>query len=646
MEKKFQTEINFLRALAVLSVIFYHFGFSFANGGYLGVDAFFVISGYLISGLIIKQISEQSFSLRLFYIKRVKRLFPALFFVILICIPIASLLLPPPHLLEFSQSILTVLGLHSNIYFWQLGGYFELSPEYRPLLHTWSLGLEEQFYILFPIFCLICFKLIKTLFWPLIFLTFIFSLALAQYASLAHPSANFFLLPTRVWEFSAGILLRSGAVSRLLDTDWCSNIKRSYSGQIQMTAIIVFVTCVVSFDKNVSHPSLITLLPILSIMFFIIFSGKDTYLSFIINNRYFTLVGIASYSLYLWHQPILSFSKYFWKTKQLNEIETLYALILVFTFSYLTWRFIENPFRYYRKGIFKFLFVIMLLCLTFVSVAWRTNGLDFLYSKKELDMISFTDEYRLQSKKENDIFQKLCSFGTEKSVSKISETCIKHNSEFLIWGDSHARALTKGLVQYQKNNSSVTASSCPPILEHSFSKQPNCKDLNLLVLKSAKNNRPKNIIMHADWLAYYGVYGEFKRQKDYENVISNTISILIDKFPLSSIVLVGNVPQWDPTLPIRLVEDGDLSSNQHKTEVRRFSELAKVNSMLENLAELHASVSFFDPLEKYCEKAKCLSLLSKKDGGLIPFAYDYGHITKDAAILVFSDVVRFIRKRG
>ena len=645
MEKKFQTDIIFLRAVAVLSVIFYHFGFSFANGGYLGVDAFFVISGYLISGPIIKQISEQSFSIKLFYIKRVKRLFPALFFVILTSIPVASFLLPPPHVLEFSHSILSVLGLHSNIYFWQLGGYFELSPEYRPLLHTWSLGLEEQFYILFPIFCLICFKFIKNLFWPLIFLFFIFSLALAQYASLAHPSANFFLLPTRVWEFSAGILLRSGVVSRLLRAEWFSNIKGFYSGQIQTVAIVVFVICIISFDKNVNHPSLITLLPILSIMLFIIFSGKDTYLSIIINNRYFTLIGIASYSLYLWHQPILSFSKYFWKTKQLSEIETLYALILVFTFSYLTWRFIENPFRYYRKDVFKFLFVTAVLCLTFVSVAWRTNGLDFLYSKKELDMISFTEKYRLQSKKENNRFQKLCSFGTEQSVSKIDETCITHNSEFFIWGDSHARSLTKGLVQSQRNNSAVTASSCPPILEHSFSQQPNCRDLNLLVLKSANKKRPKNIIMHADWSAYYGVYGEFKSQKDYENVLSNTISILVDRFPLSSIVLVGNVPQWDPTLPIRLVEDGNLFSNQHKTEVKRFSELAKINKMLEDLAEFHASVSFFDPLEKYCEKPKCLSLLAKKDEGLIPFAYDYGHITKDAAILVFRDIVRFIQKK-
>jgi peptidoglycan/LPS O-acetylase OafA/YrhL len=200
----YRREIDGLRALAVIPVILFHAGFQTFSGGFVGVDVFFVISGYLITSIILTGLEQNNFSIINFYERRARRILPALFFIMLICIPISWFLLLPYHLLEFSRSLIATTFFSSNILFWSESGYFANAAAEKPLLHTWSLAVEEQYYFLFPLFLMIFWKFGKR--WILAFLgiLFIASLALAEWAAYTKPAAAFYLLPTRGWEFLIG----------------------------------------------------------------------------------------------------------------------------------------------------------------------------------------------------------------------------------------------------------------------------------------------------------------------------------------------------------------------------------------------------------------------------------------------------------
>mgnify|MGYP005708222981 FL=1 len=202
---KYRAEIDGLRALAVLPVILFHAGFEWVSGGFVGVDVFFVISGYLITTIIISEMAEGKFSIVNFYERRARRILPMLFFVMLACLPFAWLWLNPNDLQNFGDSLFAVSTFSSNILFLLRGGYFDTAAELKPLLHTWSLAVEEQYYILFPIFLILTWRLgIK---WILILLSIVFfvSLGIAQWGVYNYPSATFFLLPTRGWELLVGV---------------------------------------------------------------------------------------------------------------------------------------------------------------------------------------------------------------------------------------------------------------------------------------------------------------------------------------------------------------------------------------------------------------------------------------------------------
>jgi peptidoglycan/LPS O-acetylase OafA/YrhL len=204
---KYRAEIDGLRALAVLPVILFHAGFELFSGGFVGVDVFFVISGYLITTIIISEMAEGKFSIVNFYERRARRILPALFFVMLMCLPFAWMWLTPNDLKDFGQSLVAVSTFSSNILFWRESGYFDTAAELKPLLHTWSLAVEEQYYILFPIFLMFTWRL--GLKWILILLSMVFlvSLGIAQWGAYNSPSAAFFLLPARGWELLVGVFV-------------------------------------------------------------------------------------------------------------------------------------------------------------------------------------------------------------------------------------------------------------------------------------------------------------------------------------------------------------------------------------------------------------------------------------------------------
>lgn len=335
----YRREIDGLRAVAVLPVILFHAGFQSFSGGFVGVDVFFVISGYLITTIILTELEQGRFSIINFYERRARRILPALFLVMFVCLPFAWLWLLPDDMKSFSQSLVAVSVFASNVLFWKKSGYFDTAAELKPLLHTWSLAVEEQYYVFFPIFLVLSWRLGRSKTCRLLVIVFVVSLAVAQWASLAAPAAGFYLLPTRGWELLVGVFSAFFVTS--FSKDYIPTHIRDVGGFIG-AALIVYA--IFAFDKETRFPSLYTLAPTIGAALLIVCATQGTIIGRLLGNRILVGIGLISYSSYLWHQPLLSFARHLnlgGPTKVL--LGGLAALSL--GLGYFSWKYIEVPFR-------------------------------------------------------------------------------------------------------------------------------------------------------------------------------------------------------------------------------------------------------------------------------------------------------------
>lgn len=355
MKIKYRPEIDGLRALSVISVIIYHFGkisennFFQLKGGFLGVDVFFVISGYLITLIILKEIdATKNFSFLNFYLRRVRRILPALLVMMLMTFPLAWYFLLPYDLVDFSKSVLSILTFNSNFFFWyNQTQYAAEAAIYKPLLHTWSLAVEEQYYIFMPIFLLISFKFLKKYLLLILISFFILSLIISTYGSSNFPNFNFYNLISRSFEILSGSIL---AFIKLKFTNKINdeNLKSIFS----IVGIILILFSFFYFDEGDLLPSIYSLVPIFGACLVIYFSEDRNIINKILSNKYLVYIGLISYSLYLWHYPIFSFAK-ITDVNTNNLINTLlinFIFILLAIFSY---HFVEKPFRDRQKFSFK-----------------------------------------------------------------------------------------------------------------------------------------------------------------------------------------------------------------------------------------------------------------------------------------------------
>ena len=334
---KYRPEIDGLRALAVLPVVFFHAGFPAFSGGYIGVDVFFVISGYLITTILLTEAREGRISLLRFYDRRARRILPALFVVILACIPVAWVTMTPSQMQDFSLSIMSVLFFVSNVFFWRQDDYFGARAEEMPLLHTWSLSVEEQFYVLFPLLMILALTVIRRHITLLIALLTLVSFIIALWAQ-ADPeisdSAVFYLLPARAWELGIGALCAC----------YLSNHSRINNDWLAGLGVVMIISAAVLFDKGTPTPSAYTLIPTLGAALIILCSAKGGNTYSILSLQPFVAIGLISYALYLWHQPLFAFARISVYGHP-DPWEMAFLIILSLALAYITWRFVEGPAR-------------------------------------------------------------------------------------------------------------------------------------------------------------------------------------------------------------------------------------------------------------------------------------------------------------
>ena len=428
---KYRAEIDGLRALAVLPVILFHAGFELFSGGFVGVDVFFVISGYLITTIIISEMAEGKFSIVNFYERRARRILPALFFVMGVCLPFAYILLTPFDLKSFGQSLVAVSLFSSNILFWLESGYFETAAELKPLLHTWSLAVEEQYYIFFPIFLVLTWRLgVK---WIIILLSVVFfaSLGIAQWGAYNSPSGAFFLLPARGWELLIGVF---AAFYLNYNTHLKSN---SINEILSLLGFSMILYSIIAFDKTTPFPSIYALIPTIGTVLLILCAVPKTIIHKFLSLKFIVGIGLISYSAYLWHQPLLAFTKY----KFIDEISAFLLIGIVFIslfMAYLSWRFVEKPFRdklkIKRNTIFQISFVTALF---FVVIGLWLNkidgGLRFQSPERQIVLSNFMNSTEYVTKRHKDI--------------RLAQYKKNEKSNILIIGDSHSEDLVNAVFE-------------------------------------------------------------------------------------------------------------------------------------------------------------------------------------------------------
>lgn len=472
---KYRSEIDGLRSLAVVPVVLFHADIALFQGGFVGVDIFFVISGYLITTILIDDLERDDFSILRFYERRARRILPALFFVMLLCIPFAWMWMIPRQFTDFSQSLIAVSVFASNILFWRESGYFDAAAEEKPLLHTWSLAVEEQYYVIFPIFLLLFWRFGKDrVFWMIAGVAAI-SLLLSEWGWRNDASANFYLAHTRAWELLAGSI----AAFILSKRDVQKNEALAALG----LAGILFAIFV--YDKSTPFPSVYALVPVVGVTLVILYAQAGTMVARLLSLKPLVAIGLISYSVYLWHQPLFAFAR----LRLIEEPSTLLFIglsVLSLVLGWFSWKFIEQPFRnkstISRNAIFAFSIAgittfaglgvgghVFSRELGAIWIAQQTPEFQRVFTMLGTDDPSARN-WRGQEGGRHDLGE--CIFNVRsldtEIATRLRSCAASHGSGTLILGDSHAIDLFGVLASRQDNAFlvGITQGGCRPHDNH------------------------------------------------------------------------------------------------------------------------------------------------------------------------------------
>ncbi len=493
-ELHYRPDIDGLRAVAVMAVVFYHFGFWQVPGGFVGVDVFFVISGFLITGLIHREMQQGRFTIAHFYERRVRRIFPALFVMLAAATVAAGLLLFPVDFESYARSLAATAIFASNFEFWREAGYFDVASAQKPLLHLWSIAVEEQFYLLFPALLLAIGTRSLRRLRGAVGLLFLLSLGFSLWAVVWAPAAAFYLLPSRMWELMLGALLALGVVPQIR-----AQVSREL---LAIAGVIMIAAAVILFRPWQAFPGLAALLPCLGAACVIHAGGAPTIVTCLLSRKPVVFVGLISYSLYLWHWPVLVFGRMVlngepggWQNWALMAVSAALAA--------LSWRFVERPIRRGVRLGWRPFFAgaagamgLTLACGVAVASA---NGVP---ERWQPEIRSILAAERSHEPRMDACFGRSAADVNAGRLCRIGSAAAK-TPTFLLWGDSHADALLPAIQQVagRRGRAGLFAgsASCAPLLGVARSDVVDCKPFNDAVVKLALEPGITEVILDARW---------------------------------------------------------------------------------------------------------------------------------------------------
>ena len=656
---EYRPDIDGLRALAVLPVIFYHLKTKGFEGGFVGVDVFFVISGYLITSIIYRELQNNSFSLANFYERRIRRIFPALFLTLFFTVIVGYWLLDADTFKDLGSALFSTTFFTSNLLLRNQAGYFDKAAELKPLLHTWSLALEEQFYIFFPLFFLIIFRLFKKYFKAVLISLAIASFVLSQIWVSKDPSAAFYLIQYRAWELLLGSILAVGVLPKL-NHKLIKNFLGIFGGGLILFAVF-------TFSAETSFPGAMALIPTLGALLIIYSGGSDgNVVSSLLSSKPLVFTGKISYSLYLWHWILIVLARYY-NILPLNFWQNLLVFVLTFVLSTLAWKFVENPFRDRKIINPKAISVFGISILLFAgAIGFAVSWLDGLPDRFEplpiyggadnqelKDCMSLQNGFKLTSVENNTEYEQfediVCHMGPkELPVS------------FAIMGDSHLKALSLAL-DILSNEIGIHgivlySGGCPPSLNIIRPPYPYCKAHNDFAFEYlSRHNEIENVFFVSRWAIWAdgsGYKAEFMTPQyilpaDQPHLlnIANNPRVLSESLEISftqleengqQIFFVNDVPEIG-----YLVREGFLIARRTNRDINRliaptFEEFniryQPIFDILDDLKVRHPSIKLINAYAALCDETDCFV---EKDG--YHLYSDDDHVSIFGAFLVAEE---------
>ncbi|WP_172656360.1 acyltransferase family protein [Halomonas sp. PR-M31] len=670
MGMEYRPEVDGLRAIAVIPVILFHAGFEFVSGGYVGVDIFFVVSGYLITNIIYNEIQNNSFSIIKFYERRARRILPALFFVSLISILLAWIWMLPKEFEELSRSLIAVNLFISNIYFATDMGYFAGAAEMKPFLHTWSLAVEEQFYLFFPLVMMVLGTLKRRYLLFFVFVVFVISLTIAEWASTRYTSYNFYLLPSRVWELMAGAIIAIYCYKKEL------NFPKFFCNLGAFFGLGLIFYSIVAFDEDTPFPSLWAIFPVLGASLVILFARVDNTVGKLLSLKPIVGIGLISYSAYLWHQPVFVFARER-SLESLTHFDFLLLSLLSLILAYFSWKFIEQPFRnkkrFTRSQIFSGAFAISILMLSFGAYGIYSKGIPNRLDEEVARIANVRNDRHLQSEG--------CQSTPSHTIS-IKDSC-EYNEDYskkvVVWGDSQATPLVGPVAKkFEELNMGVKQfvyTNCLPIAGYSRSDRPACGKFNNEVLNSIVNDKNIEIVfmlgrypLQLEGKSFDNLEGGVEEKhkiyavpieniKSKQNIhdkdrieavgklIKETVNTLIDNGV--KVVLIYPVPEagWD--VPSLLAKEKLYGIERNETlsiSYDVFRKRTKSSYEQLDLIENHKNLIKIRPEFLFCNTRlpdRCITQI----GGRLLY-YDSNHLSRYGANILINHIFSEIKKSG
>lgn len=437
MSVPYRPSVDGLRAVAVLPVMLFHAEVPGFSGGFVGVDVFFVISGYLITSIILEQQASNSFSLLRFYERRARRILPALLLVMSATLIAAALIVPPYRFTEIAESAAAALTFTANIYFWATSDYFATASRIQPLIHTWSLGVEEQFYIVFPLLMIALARVKRISLGLTISALAVVSLAVSEIMARQYPDAAFYLPHSRAYELLIGVLV---ALYRP-----AANIMDSRVGTaIRAAGVAMIALAVVTYHDRMVLPGLAMLVPVLGTAFILFATDRDEPVAKLLSWRPLVLIGLCSYSLYLWHQPLLALARLA-TLDDLSLKKNLFTLLLCFPLAWASWRYVEQPFRDRRRvNIKPFLLTagsLSTAILVTAVVMIETRGLEFMARSEYVDIRVLREreaQQRYDGVRANECHYRAGKTSFDDFIAQWNCLGSGPGASIIVLGDSHA----------------------------------------------------------------------------------------------------------------------------------------------------------------------------------------------------------------
>ena len=624
----YRPDIDGLRAIAILPVVLYHAFPELLPGGFVGVDIFFVISGFLISGIVWKALAVGDFSFARFYANRILRIFPALLTVLLTLYVAGWWLLMPAEYAHLGKLTAGGVGFANNFLLWMEAGYFDKASALKPLMHLWSLGIEEQFYLGFPLFIVILWRL-KVSALPALIGLALLSFALSIYQVGIRPESAFFLPQYRFWELLAGALLswqyrqRGGRSSTLLSSPQRADVASLLGLALLLSAFFLV-------DAEAKFPGWWATLPVAGACL-LIAAGKDASVNRrLLSSRLAIFIGLISYPLYLWHWPLFSLETILNRQFVANPVVQRALLVLAALLASIgTYYLIERPIRFGSRRRMKVaglcLFGLLIAYLGFNTYSrqgllFRT-GWVFRYPEiiRPLITYRFDDDKYFRAGE--------CHLRVHQGAEGFAESCARidnvREKAVLLWGDSHAAQFYPGLVAVFPDIDLLqqTAPGCQPILDWDVPGFPACRAVNQHIFATIEKVRPARVILSSRWLGI-----------DEEEKIIATIR-KIRNAGVSEVIVIGPVPRWHPNLPEALT--AKFRQQAFTSFPERLSEGLDADKQMidKRLAALvvKAGARYLSPLSLLCDEDGCLVRPVSEDFGNALMAIDDSHLSPEGA---------------